>query len=107
MIVKCKLDINSVGKLIGLTIDKSYTITDISPIGYRIIDNELRNFWYTKDLFYSVIFTILFFASKERLEFSASTSANNSSAPAPAPAAASASAEAQEGPSQTTNALPR
>lgn len=54
MIVKCKLDINSVGKLIGLTIDKSYTITDISPIGYRIIDNELRNFWYTKDLFYSI-----------------------------------------------------
>jgi len=50
MIVKCKLDINSV----GLTIDKSYTITDISPIGYRIIDNELRNFWYTKDLFYSI-----------------------------------------------------
>ena len=54
MIVKCKLDINSVGKLIGFTIDKSYTITDISPIGYRIIDNELRNFWYTKDLFYSI-----------------------------------------------------
>jgi hypothetical protein len=54
MTVKCKLDINSVGKLIGLTIDKSYKITDISPIGYRIIDNELRNFWYTKDLFYSI-----------------------------------------------------
>jgi hypothetical protein len=54
MIVKCKSDNDSVGKLKGLTIDKSYKVTDIDSIGYRIVDNELRNFWYTKDLFYPI-----------------------------------------------------
>jgi hypothetical protein len=54
MIVRCKSDNDSVGKLKGLTIDKSYTVLDIDSIGYRIVDNELRNFWYTKDLFYPI-----------------------------------------------------
>lgn len=54
MIVKCKSDNDSVGKLKGLTIDKSYKVTDIDSIGYRIVDNELRNFWYTKELFYPI-----------------------------------------------------
>jgi hypothetical protein len=54
MIVKCKCDNDSVGKLKGLTIDKSYKVTDIDSIGYRIVDNELRNFWYTKELFYPI-----------------------------------------------------
>ena len=54
MIVRCKSDNDSVGKLKGLTIDKSYKVTDIDSIGYRIVDNELRNFWYTKDLFYPI-----------------------------------------------------
>jgi hypothetical protein len=54
MIVRCKSDNDSVGKLKGLTIDKSYPVIDIDNIGYRIIDNELRNFWYTKELFYSI-----------------------------------------------------
>ncbi len=54
MIVRCKLDNDSVGKLKGLTIDKSYVVTGIDNIGFRIIDNELRNFWYTKDLFYPI-----------------------------------------------------
>lgn len=54
MIVRCKLDNDSVGKLIGLTIDKSYPVTSIDNIGYRIIDDELRNFWYTKELFYPI-----------------------------------------------------
>ena len=54
MIVKCKSDNDSVGKLKGLTIDKSYTVTGIDKIGYRIVDNEFRNYWYTKELFYTI-----------------------------------------------------
>jgi hypothetical protein len=54
MIVRCKSDKDSVNKLKGLTIDKSYVVTDIDPIGFRILDNELRNYWYTKELFYSI-----------------------------------------------------
>lgn len=54
MIVRCKLDNDSVGKLKGLTINKSYLVTDIDNIGYRIIDNEMRDFWYTKELFYPI-----------------------------------------------------
>lgn len=54
MIVRCKSDNDSVGKLKGLTIDKSYAVTDIDNIGFRIIDNELNNFWYTKELFYPI-----------------------------------------------------
>jgi hypothetical protein len=54
MIVKCKSDNDSVGKLKGLTIDKSYAVTGIDNIGFRIIDNEMRNFCYTKELFYPI-----------------------------------------------------
>jgi hypothetical protein len=54
MIVRCKSDNDSVGKLKGLTIDKSYAVIDIDKIGFRIIDNESRNYWYTKELFYPI-----------------------------------------------------
>ena len=54
MMVKCKLDNVTGGKLTGLTIGKSYVVTDIDNIGYRIIDNELRNFWYSKELFHPI-----------------------------------------------------
>jgi hypothetical protein len=54
LIVRCKSDNDSVGKLKGLTPDKSYPVTGIDNIGYRIIDDELRNFWYTKELFYPI-----------------------------------------------------
>ena len=54
MIVRCKSDNDSVGKLKGLTIDRSYAVTGIDDIGFRIVDNELRNFWYTKELFYPI-----------------------------------------------------
>jgi hypothetical protein len=54
MIVRCKSDNDSVGKLKGLTIDKSYAVIDIDKIGFRIVDNELRNYWYTKELFYPI-----------------------------------------------------
>jgi hypothetical protein len=49
MKVRCKSDI-----LIGLTIDKSYTVTDIDNIGFRIIDDEMRNYWYVKELFHPI-----------------------------------------------------
>ena len=49
-----KLDKDSVGKLKGLTIDKTYTVTGIDNIGFRIIDDEFRNYWYTKELFYPI-----------------------------------------------------
>ena len=54
MIVRCKSDSDSVGKLKGLTIDKSYVVTGEDNIGFRIVDNELRNYWYTKELFYPI-----------------------------------------------------
>jgi hypothetical protein len=54
MIVRCKSDNDSVGKLKGLTIDKSYVVTDIDNIGFKIVDDELRNLWYTKELFYPI-----------------------------------------------------
>ncbi len=54
MLVKCKSDNDSVGKLIGLTIDKSYAVTGIDNIGFRIIDNQMRDYWYTKELFYPI-----------------------------------------------------
>jgi hypothetical protein len=54
MIVRCELDNDSVGKLKGLTIDKSYMVTGIDNIGYRIIDDVLNNYWYTKELFYPI-----------------------------------------------------
>ncbi len=54
MLVKCKSDNDSVGKLIGLTPDKSYVVTDIDNIGFKIIDNQMRDYWYTKELFYPI-----------------------------------------------------
>ena len=54
MLVKCKSDNDSVGKLIGLTIDKLYAVTGIDNIGFRIIDNQMREYWYTKELFYPI-----------------------------------------------------
>jgi hypothetical protein len=54
--IRCKsdIDINFDKKLVGLTIDKLYKVLDINNIGYRIVDDKERNYWYTKDLFYSI-----------------------------------------------------
>jgi hypothetical protein len=54
--IRCKsdIDINFDKKLVGLTIDKLYKVIDINNIGYRIVDDKERNYWYTKDLFYSI-----------------------------------------------------
>ena len=54
MMVKCKNNNDSVGELKGLTIGKSYLVTEIDSIGYKILDNLNRNFWYSKELFYPI-----------------------------------------------------
>ena len=50
MKIKCIKNHDSVGKLKGLRTDTYYQVTDIDMIGYRIIDDLGRNFWFTKDL---------------------------------------------------------
>jgi hypothetical protein len=51
MKIKCIKNHDSVGRLKGLRIDAYYQLTDINNIGYRIIDDLGRNFWFTKDSF--------------------------------------------------------
>jgi len=51
MRVKCIKDYDTVDKLKGLTIGSYYQINDIDNIGYRIIDDLGRNYWYTKECF--------------------------------------------------------
>jgi hypothetical protein len=38
----------------SITPDKSYRVTEIDNVGYRIINDNGQNFWYTKDKFYSI-----------------------------------------------------
>jgi len=54
MMIKCKSNNDSVGELKGLTIGKSYLVTEIDSIGFRILDNLNRNYWYAKQLFYPI-----------------------------------------------------
>lgn len=51
MKIKCIKNNDSVGRLKGLRIDAYYQVTDIDTIGYRIIDDLGRNYWFTKDSF--------------------------------------------------------
>ena len=51
MTIKCIKNQDSVGRLKGLRIDAYYQLTDIDTIGYRIIDDLGRNYWFTKDSF--------------------------------------------------------
>lgn len=51
MKIKCIKNNDSVGRLKGLRIDSYYQVTDIDTIGYRIIDDLGRNYWFTKDSF--------------------------------------------------------
>ena len=51
MKIKCIKNNDSVGRLKGLRIDAYYQVTDIDTIGYRIIDELGRNYWFTKDSF--------------------------------------------------------
>jgi len=51
MTIKCIKNHDSIGRLKGLRIDAYYKVTDIDSIGYRIIDDLGRNYWFTKDSF--------------------------------------------------------
>ena len=58
MIVRCKTNINKLGEisiiLKSITPDKSYWVTEVNDIGFRIINDDGDNFWYVKEKFYSI-----------------------------------------------------
>jgi hypothetical protein len=58
MIVRCKTNINKLGEisiiLKSITPDKSYWVTEVNDIGFRIINDDGDNFWYVKEKFYSL-----------------------------------------------------
>ena len=58
MIVRCKKNYDVLGDISttypSITPDKSYRVTEIDNVGYRIINDNGQNFWYTKDKFYSI-----------------------------------------------------
>jgi hypothetical protein len=58
MIVRCKRNCDVLGDIsirsTSITPDKSYRVTEIDNVGYRIINDNGQNFWYTKDKFYSI-----------------------------------------------------
>ena len=58
MIVRCKTNINKLDEisiiLKSITPDKSYWVTEVNDIGFRIINDDGDNFWYVKEKFYSI-----------------------------------------------------
>ena len=61
MIVRCKTNyhryLSAEWKdiiLESITPDKSYEVTEVNDIGFRIINNDGDNFWYVKEKFYSI-----------------------------------------------------
>lgn len=58
MIVRCKKNYDVLDNISimskSITPDKSYRVTEIDNVGYRIINDNGQNFWYTKDKFYSL-----------------------------------------------------
>ena len=58
MIVRCKTNINKLDEisiiLKSITPDKSYKVTEVDNIGFRIINDDGDNFWYVKEKFYSI-----------------------------------------------------
>ena len=58
MIVRCKTNCDVLDNISimskSITPDKSYRVTEIDNVGYRIINDNGQNFWYTKDKFYSI-----------------------------------------------------
>jgi hypothetical protein len=58
MIVRCKTNIrfqlNQKALLESITPDKSYEVTEVDDIGFKIINDNGDNFWYVKEKFYSI-----------------------------------------------------
>jgi hypothetical protein len=58
MIVRCKTNCDVLDNISimskSITPDKSYRVTEIDNVGYRIINDNGQNFWYVKEKFYSI-----------------------------------------------------
>ena len=55
MIVRCKRNCDVLGDISirskSITPDKSYWVTEVNDIGFRIINDDGDNFWYVKEKF--------------------------------------------------------
>jgi hypothetical protein len=58
MIVRCKRNCDVLGDIsiisTSITPDKSYRVTEVDDIGFKIINDNGQNLWYAKDKFYSL-----------------------------------------------------
>jgi len=58
MIVRCKINYDVLGDIsiisTSITPDKSYRVTEVDDIGFKIINDNGQNLWYAKDKFYSL-----------------------------------------------------
>ena len=58
MIVRCKINYDVLDDILimskSITPDKSYKVTEVDNIGFRIINDDDDNFWYVKEKFYSI-----------------------------------------------------
>jgi hypothetical protein len=58
MIVRCKRNCDVLDDISirskSITPDKSYRVTEVDDIGFKIINDNGQNFWYSKDKFYSL-----------------------------------------------------
>ena len=58
MIVRCKINYDVLDDILimskSITPDKSYKVTEVDNIGFRIINDDGDNFWYVKEKFYSI-----------------------------------------------------
>lgn len=58
MIVRCKINYDVLDDILimskSITLDKSYKVTEVDDIGFKIINDNGQNLWYAKDKFYSI-----------------------------------------------------
>jgi hypothetical protein len=58
MIVRCKINYDVLDDILimskSITLDRSYKVTEVDNIGFRIINDNGDNFWYAKDKFYRI-----------------------------------------------------
>ena len=58
MIVRCKINYDVLDDILimskSITINKSYWVTEVDNIGFRIINDDGDNFWYVKEKFYPI-----------------------------------------------------
>ena len=54
MRIICKSNMDSIrGDILSITINKSYQLIQEDNFGYQVTDDEGRNFWYSKEVFYT------------------------------------------------------